>query len=201
MTISRFSSVLVACALFGVSSACSDDEPGTASNAEGGKAAGGAPGAETGDRAGAGGAPDGSDESGAGSHAENTGGAAEDQVREPAASGAGAGGVAGAPEGGAAGSEDSEPAGGGAGGSGGGGTNSGGAAATSGAGPGPNICEQVVAYLTSCDQLQGATEGSQNCSPDNPASQCVVPCLLAKPCQNLGNWPEPILDCVVGCGG
>lgn len=65
--------------------------------------------------------------------------------------------------------------------------------------PAPTICEQVVDYLTSCNQLEGASEGGRNCSPDNPASQCVVPCLLEKSCDELTNWPEPILECVDYC--
>lgn len=98
---------------------------------------------------------------------------------------------------------DSEPGGGA-----GSGTEPGGAPSTGDAGndvggsgpaPGPNICEQAIAHLTSCEQLQGAGEAGENCSPDNLASQCVVPCLLVKSCEELVDWPAPILDCVAVC--
>jgi len=169
---------LLALGLFGVNSACSSelDAPrrtaADAGAASGARAGNGPAGAGAGGAAGEGGA-----------------------ASEPVGKGdGGATGEAGAGGGGESGSggDDGEVAGSGTGGAGG---------ASGGAGPGSpgTICEQAISYLTDCGQLEGAGEAGQNCDPDNPASQCVVPCLLAKPCQELSHWPQPIIACVNTC--
>jgi len=83
------------------------------------------------------------------------------------------------------------------------GTGTAGSGGSSGSDPGSvgDICEQVAAFLTSCGQLQGAGEAAQNCDPNLALSQCIVPCLLAKPCADVGDWPAPILGCISDCGG
>jgi len=169
----RISGALLTVLLLGLSSACSDDE--NTPVATGGTA--------------------GSDEPVAG-----RGGAGAVGGTESAAAGAGDEPVAGsggmtaeAGTGGATSSSDAGSAGSGA----VGGTAGGGSA---GGAPIGTICEQVSAYLTSCGQTQGAAEATQNCNPDNELSQCVVACMLAKSCTDVGNWPAPILGCVSDCG-
>jgi len=176
----RASSALLLALLSGLVPACSDDEraSGGSSGSAGRVGAAGAAGAQPGGAGGSAGAGD----SGSGAVA----GANDEAIAGSAGATGEAGSRSGTP--GEAGNAGTATAG--SGGSGG-----------SGEAPVGDICEQVAAYLTSCGQSQGAGEAAQNCDPNLGLSQCIVPCLLAKPCEDVGNWPAPILGCVSECGG
>ena len=168
----RLSGALLIALLLGLSSACSGDEDTPV--ATGGAAGSNEPVAGKGGTGAVGGT------------ANATAGADDEPV-------AGSGGMtAEAGTGGATSSEAGSAGSGAVGGTAGGGS--------AGGAPIGTIYEQVSAYLTSCGQTQGAAEATQNCNPDNELSQCVVACMLAKPCDDVGNWPAPILGCVSECG-